>query len=128
MGFGVGIPYVAEGAIIRGTAVMAGTAYPQVKPTTGANVKVLGFALADADDGQEVAIHPVTDGTSAVRAIAATGITRGDPVMASATTGALKILPSDSTLKYGCGFAGETATTGQLFDVLPSYFHSAVTT
>jgi hypothetical protein len=77
MALGVGLPFIAEGALIRGTAVMAGTAYPQVKPTTGVNVQVLGYALADADDGQEVAIHPVTDGSAKVRAIANTTIVRG---------------------------------------------------
>lgn len=107
---------------------MAGTAYPQVKLSTGVNVVVIGFALADAADGEQVAVHPVTNGAAKCKAIAATGISRGNSLMASATTGALKICPSSSTLKYGCGVALEAATTGQLFDILPAYFESAVTT
>ncbi len=128
MGFGTGLPFIAEGAIIRGTAVMVGTAYPQVKPTTGVNVRVLGYALADADDGQEVAIHPVTDGTSSVRAIANTTISRGSAVQSCTTTGRLRNLPDSSTLKYGAGIALENAATGQLFAVLPAYFEAASTT
>lgn len=125
---GTGIPYIAEGAIIRGTAVMAGTAYPQAKPSTGVNVRVIGYALCSAADGQEFSVHPVTDGSGKVKAIASTGITRGDAVQSSTTTGALRILAASSTLKFGCGIADETATTGQLFDVMPCYFEVASTT
>lgn len=128
MALGVGIPFIAEGALIRGTAVMAGTAYPQVKPTTGVNVRVIGYALADADDGQEVAIHPVTDGSAKVRAIANTTIVRGVSLQSSTTTGRLITCAASSTLKYGCGIALENAATGQLFDVLPAYFEVASTT
>lgn len=128
MALGVGLPFIAEGALIRGTAVMAGTAYPQVKPTTGVNVRVLGYALADADDGQEVAIHPVTDGSAKVRAIANTTIVRGVSLQSSTTTGRLITCAASSTLKYGCGIALENAATGQLFDVLPGYFEVSSTT
>jgi hypothetical protein len=107
---------------------MAGTAYPQVKPTTGVNVRVLGYALADADDGQEVAIHPVTDGSAKVRAIANTTIVRGVSLQSSTTTGRLITCAASSTLKYGCGIALENAATGQLFDVLPGYFEVSSTT
>ena len=128
MDLGSGLPFIAEGALVRGTAVMAGTAYPQVKPTTGANVKVLGYALCAAADGQEVSIHPVTAGNAKCKAIASATIARGDSLISSATTGALKSIAASSTLKYGAGMALEAAITGQLFDILPAFFESAVTT
>ncbi len=122
MALGVGIPFIAEGALIRGTAVMAGTAYPQVKPITGANVQVLGYALADAADGQEVAVHPVTDGSAKCKAIANTTIARGNSLQSATTTGRVRAVISGATLKYGCGIALEAAITDQLFDILPAYF------
>ncbi len=122
MALGVGIPFIAEGALIRGTAVMAGTAYPQVKPVTGSGVQVIGYALCAAADGQEVAIHPVTDGSAKCKAIANTTITRGVSLQSATTTGRVRPVVSGATLKYGCGIALENAITDQLFDILPCYF------
>ncbi len=128
MAVNVGIPFVAEGAVARGQAVMHGTAYPQVKLATGVNVQVVGYACADAIDGQEIAIHPVIGSGSVCKAIAGSTITRGASLQSSTVTGALKIISASSTLKYGCGLALEAATTGQMFDIMPNYFESAVTT
>lgn len=125
MGPGVGLPFIAEGALSRGQIVMVGTAYPQVKPTTGANVKVIGYVLADAADGQEVAIHPVTNGAMVVKALASATISRGDPVYASAVTGRIASITNSTTLKYGCGIALEAGITAQIIDVLPSFFESS---
>ncbi len=122
MALGVGLPFIAEGALYRGCAVMAGTAYPQVKPASGDLVQVLGYALCAADDGQEVSIHPVTDGSAKCKAIANTTIVRGASLQSSTVTGRLRAVASGATLKYGCGIALENAATGQLFDILPAYF------
>jgi hypothetical protein len=124
MALGVGLPFIAEEALTRGQAVMAGTAYPQVKLATGVNVQVLGFALCSADAGQEVAIHPVTDGSAKCRAIANTTISRGAVIQSASVTGRVRAMPASSTLKYGCGIALEAAETAQLFDILPAYFET----
>lgn len=127
-GAGTGLPFIAEEALTRGVAVMAGTAYPQVKLTTGANVQIIGFALNAAAAGQEVAIHPVTDGSAKCKAVAGATIARGAALMAEGADGRLKTMAASSTLKHGCGIALEDGADGQLIDILPQYFQSAVTT
>jgi hypothetical protein len=125
MGPGVGIPFIAEGAITRGMALMEGTAYGQAKCTTGANVKIIGFALNDAADGQEVAVHPVTNGSAKCKGIASGSITRGLVVMAHGSTGKLKVLTPGTSLQYAAGILLEAATgDGQLVDILPCFFIS----
>ncbi len=125
---GSGLPFIAEGALTRGMAVMAGTAYPQVKVTTGANVQIIGYCINDAATGQEVAVHPVTDGSAKAKAIAGATIARGDALMVEGNDGRLKAMAASSTLKHGCGIALEVGADGQLIDILPQYFQSAVTT
>lgn len=124
MGPGVGLPFIAEGAILRGQALMVGTAYPQVKVTTGANVKVIGFALNDAASGQEVAVHVVTNGAAKCKAIAGASFDRGDMLMAEGSDGRVKELEADNTLQYGCGIALEDGADGQLVDILPCFWAS----
>jgi len=124
MGLGVGIPFIAEGALTAGMAVMVGTAYPQVKVTSGANVQVLGFALNDAADGQEVAIHPVTDGSAKCKAIAGASFSRGDMLMAEGADGRLKELAADNSNQFGCGIALQDGADGQLVDILPAFWAS----
>jgi hypothetical protein len=122
MALGVGLPFIAEGALTRGMAVMAGTAYPQVKVTTGANVQIIGFVLNDAASGQEVAVHPVTDGSAKCKAIAGANVTRGSAVMAEGNDGRLKDLVIAATIQYGVGIALEAGSDGQLIDILPNLF------
>jgi hypothetical protein len=126
-GSGTGLPFIAEGALTRGMAVMAGTAYPQVKVTSGANVKIVGYCVNDAADGQEVAVHPVTDGSAKVKAIAGATIARGAMLMAEGADGRLKTLAAAATIQYGGGIAREVGADGQLIDILPCFF-AAVTT
>jgi hypothetical protein len=114
-----GLPYVAEGALTRGMAVMIGTARNQVKVTTGANVAIVGFAINDAADGQEVAIFPV-NGAGKCKAIAGASFSRGDKLVVEGSDGRLKLLPaSGATLKEQVAIADEDGDDGQLVDVLP---------
>jgi hypothetical protein len=124
MGPGVGLPFIAEGILTAGMAVIHGTAYPQVIVTSGANVSVLGFVINDAISGQEVAIHPVTNGAAKCKAIAGANIARGDRLMAEGADGRLKTLVADNTDQFGCGIALEAASDGQLFDILPCFWES----
>ncbi len=124
MGLGTGQSFVAEGVLTRGMAVMVGTAYPQVKVTTGANVKILGFALNDAEDGQEVAIHPVTDGSAKCKGLGGASFDRGDMLMGEGADGRLKKLTPGSGLQYAAAIALEDGLDGQLVDVLPCFFIS----
>lgn len=118
---GVGIPMVAQGAITKYQAVMVGTAYPQVKVTTGANVAIIGFALNDADDGQEVAIVPVSSG-QVTKAIAGASFSRGKPLMAEGSDGRVKEYAANATAQYGCGIALEDGADGQFVNILTAYW------
>jgi hypothetical protein len=101
---------------------MIGTAYPQVKLTTGANVVVLGFVINDADTGQEVAIHQVTNGSAKCKALAGASITRGNVVMSDATAGRIGPRTASATNQHACGLALEDGADDQLIDILPCYF------
>ena len=116
-----GLPFIAEGALTKGMAVMVGTAYPQVKVTSGANVLVIGFAINDAASGQEVAIFPV-NGAGKCKAIAGASVTRGVFVMAEGNDGRVKDYAADNTNQYACGIALEAGEDGQLIDILPVAF------
>ena len=81
----------AEGTITQYMVVMTGTAYPQVKPPTGANVLAFGVALADASDGEAVEVQPLNGGI--VQVIAKAAISYGDQVVVNGTAGKVKTAP-----------------------------------
>jgi hypothetical protein len=120
---GCGLPFIAEVALTRGQAVVFGSAYGTVALPAEADDLILGFAVNDAGIGQEVAIHPVTDGSSKCKALVGTdGCTRGDVLVGDDATGGVATLTPGVSLQYACGIALETGIAGQLVDVLPCFF------
>ncbi len=116
-----GIPFLAEVALLRGQAVVKGTARDQVKLGSGANEIVIGFAINDADVGQSVAIFPVNGGGKC-KAIAGATFDAGKPLMLEGADGRVKEYAADNTLQYGCAIALEHGDDGQLVDVLPCFW------
>ena len=120
---GTGLPFIAEGALTRGMALVVGTAYPQVKVTAAANAAVIGYALNDAASGQEVAIVPVNY-AGKCKAIAGASFSRGNVLQAEGADGRLKVLVPGTSLQYAVGIALEDGADGQLVDILPCFFIS----
>lgn len=116
-----GLPFIAEGALSRGMAVVLGTAYPQVKVTASANDEIVGFVINDAADGQEVAVFPV-NGAGKCKAIAGASFSRGAKLVVEGADGRLKLLPpTGATVKNQVAIALEDGADGQLVDVLPGF-------
>lgn len=87
------VSYLAEGAVTKYAAVMAGTADTQVKLPTGANVDPVGITLNAAADGEEVDV--VIFGPTICIADAA--IARGALVAISSTTGKVDTITPGTT-------------------------------
>lgn len=90
--------YTAEGAITQWACVTIGTADPQVKLPTAADLGGLGFAMAAAATTEQVQI---AGPGCCSRAIASAAIAAGDYLAIAGTTGKVKTVTTADTFIVG---------------------------